>query len=85
MSFYIAVILAVVIIDYILLRFLMAALSKIVGAKLNKALTATLEYVIAKRNLSEDVKSEILTVFKDKLNNDKHISKDELACVFKRV
>lgn len=34
MSFYIAVILAVVIIDYILLRFLMSALSKIVAAKM---------------------------------------------------
>lgn len=83
MSFYIAVILAVVIIDYILLRFLMAALSKVVGAKIIKALRSTLDQVIDNKELSEDIKEEILTTFKNKMEADKNISKEELAVIFK--
>jgi hypothetical protein len=83
MSFYIAVILAVVIIDYILLRFLMAALSKVVGAKIFKALRSTLDQVIDNKELSEDIKEELLTTFKNKIEADKNISKEELAVIFK--
>lgn len=83
MSFYIAVILAFVIIDYILLRFLMAALSKVVGAKLFKALRSTLDQVIVidNKELSEEIKEEILTTFKNKLETDRNVSKEDLAVI----
>lgn len=85
MSFYIAVILAFVIIDYILLRFLMAALSKVVGAKLFKALRSTLGQVIVidNKELSEEIKEEILTTFKNKMETDRNVSKEDLAVIFK--
>lgn len=83
MSFYIAVILAVVIIDYILLRFLMAALSKVVGAKIFKALRSTLDQVIDNKELSEDTKTEILNTFKNRMETDMNVSKEELAVIFK--
>ncbi|MDY6420998.1 MAG: hypothetical protein SPK70_10670 [Succinivibrio dextrinosolvens] len=85
MSFYIAVILAVVIIDYILLRFLMAALSKVVGAKIFKALRSTLDQVIVidNKELSEEIKEEILTSFKNKMETDRNVSKEDLDVIFK--
>lgn len=83
MSFYIAVILAVVIIDYILLRFLMAALSKVVGAKVFKALRSTLDQVIDNKELSEETKTEILNTFKNRMETDKNVSKEDLAVIFK--
>ena len=83
MSFYIAVILAVVIIDYILLRFLMAALSKVVGAKVFKALRSTLDQVIDNKELSEETKTEILNTFKNRMETDMNVSKEDLAVIFK--
>lgn len=83
MSFYIAVILAVVIIDYILLRFLMAALSKVVGAKVFKALRSTLDQVIDNKELSEDTKTEILNTFKNRMETDMNVLKEDLAVIFK--
>ena len=83
MSFYIAVILAVVIIDYILLRFLMAALSKVVGAKVFKALRSTLDQAIDNKELSEETKTEILNTFKNRMETDMNVSKEDLAVIFK--
>lgn len=84
MSFYIAVILAVVIIDYILLRFLMSALSKIVATKIMHVLLSTLDYVFDNNELSEDIKKEVLTVYKDKLEENRHFSKEEIMEILKR-
>lgn len=78
MSFYIAVILAVVIIDYILLRFLMSTLSKIVAAKMIHVFHSTLDYVFDNNELSEDIKKEVLTVYKDKLEENRHFQKKKL-------
>lgn len=84
MSFYIAVILAVVIIDYILLRFLMSALSKIVAAKMIHVFHSTLDYVFDNNELSEDIKKEVLTVYKDKLEENRHFSEEEVMKILKR-
>ena len=83
MSFYIAVILADVIIDYILLRFLMSALSKIVAARIIHNFHSTLDYVFDNNELSEDIKKEVLTVYKDKLEENKHFSKEEIMEILK--
>lgn len=84
MSFYIEVILAVVIIDYILLRFLMSTLSKIVAAKMIHVFHSTLDYVFDNNELSEDIKKEVLTVYKDKLEENRHFSEEEVMKILKR-
>lgn len=63
--------------------FLMAALSKVVGAKVFKALRSTLDQVIDNKELSEDTKTEILNTFKNRMETDMNVSKEDLAVIFK--
>lgn len=82
MVFYISVILAVIAVDYFLLKIFFMSLSKLVALKIGKVIEQSLGELYAAGDLSKETETKIMQNFRTHLKTE-HVTKEDILTIWK--